>query len=128
GFGLDEVRVLISLGERFGLDLVTADFLGDRLEILSRRDDLERSVRRAGGQRQSQNRASCRVYQFPHESMPRLSIDPTRPTSEHVGAMRADRKQELEQELVGIHAFGVPRVAILPANLAELARPVSNQR
>src|SRR4051812_41886952 len=43
--------------------------------------------------------------------------------SEHMRAMRADRKQELEQELVGRHAFGVVGAAVLAAHLAEFARP-----
>jgi hypothetical protein len=42
GLGLDLVGILVALRERVGLDLVAADFLGQRFEILGRRDDLER--------------------------------------------------------------------------------------
>src|SRR4051794_36940706 len=47
--------------------------------------------------------------------------------SERVGAVRPDREQELEQELVGIDALGVARMPVLAAHLAELARPVCQQ-
>src|SRR5262249_13264899 len=44
--------------------------------------------------------------------------------SERVGAVGADGELELEQELVGLDPFGVGRVPVLAADLAELARPV----
>src|SRR5437868_15193425 len=42
--------------------------------------------------------------------------------------MRADGKVELEQQLVGCGAFVVVRASVLPANLAELARPVGQEK
>src|SRR5204862_6660342 len=45
-----------------------------------------------------------------------------------VRAVRADREQELEQELVGGHPFGVLSAAILAADLTELAGPVGQER
>src|SRR5262245_14400727 len=49
-------------------------------------------------------------------------------SSERVRAVRADREQELEQDLVGVDALGVGRAAELAADLAELARPVGQER
>src|SRR4030095_7516623 len=48
--------------------------------------------------------------------------------SERVRDMRTDGEIELEQELVGRNAFRVVRVAVLAANLAELARPERHVR
>ena len=44
-----------------------------------------------------------------------------------MGAVRADRELELEQELVRRLAFGVVRAPVLAADLAELARPVGQR-
>src|SRR5437660_94681 len=41
-----------------------------------------------------------------------------------MGAVRPDGKLELEQELVRVDALRVVGAPVLPANLAELARPV----
>src|SRR4029079_5774095 len=47
--------------------------------------------------------------------------------SEGVGAVGADREQELEKDLVGLDPLSVGGVAVLGADLAELARPISHQ-
>src|SRR6188474_2554086 len=47
-------------------------------------------------------------------------------TLERVGAVCADREQELEQELVGDNAFRVRGAPVLTAHLAELAGPVGH--
>src|SRR2546427_608934 len=44
--------------------------------------------------------------------------------SERVRTVRTDGELELEQQLVGGHPLGVARPPVLPADLAELARPV----
>src|SRR5438093_8516704 len=46
---------------------------------------------------------------------------------ERVGAVGADGKLHLEEQLVGLDVFGVLRVAVLPADLAELAGPVREE-
>jgi hypothetical protein len=43
-------------------------------------------------------------------------------------SMRPDCKDELEQKLVRRQAFRVLGLAVLPAHLAEFARPVSQDR
>src|SRR4051812_2230728 len=45
-----------------------------------------------------------------------------------MGAVRADGKLELEQQLVGRRPVRVIDVTVLAAHLAELARPVRQQR
>src|SRR5262245_42798349 len=47
--------------------------------------------------------------------------------SEGMGAVGADGELELEEELVGLDALAVARVAVLAADLAELARPVREE-
>src|SRR5579883_3125951 len=47
--------------------------------------------------------------------------------SERVSSMSPQRKDELEQELVGNRPFSVGRTAELAANLAEFARPIRKQ-
>src|SRR6266571_3872512 len=47
---------------------------------------------------------------------------------ERMGAMRPEYKQELEAQLAAVGPFGVTRKAVLPADLAEFARPVGEQR
>src|SRR5688500_5527784 len=48
--------------------------------------------------------------------------------SERVGAVGADGEQELEEQLVGLDALAVAGVAVLAADLAELARPPGQQQ
>src|SRR4051812_429892 len=43
-------------------------------------------------------------------------------------ALRADREKEMEEEFVGDRPVGIIRPAILSANLAELARPVRDEK
>src|SRR5712692_4660329 len=45
-----------------------------------------------------------------------------------MGAVRPEYKQELEAQFAAVGPFGVARKAVLPADLAEFARPVSEQR
>src|SRR5215204_6345741 len=50
------------------------------------------------------------------------------PRLENMRAMRANRKQELKEDLVGLDPLGVIDTAILPAHLTELTRPECQQR
>ncbi len=139
---LDEVRILISPGQRLDLDLVAADFTRNRGQIFGRRNRVDRGARpmrcrpRA---RQAAGRRSTVFFstQKPPGSPPRetIRLDSAAATternartfSEDVGAVGADGKQELEQQFVGDDALGIGRAAILSAYLAELARPVRQQ-
>src|SRR6185436_6270289 len=47
--------------------------------------------------------------------------------SEGVGAVGADREQELEKDLVGLDPLSVGGMTVLGADLAELARPIRHQ-
>src|SRR5258708_40315037 len=47
---------------------------------------------------------------------------------ERMGAVRAEHKQKLEAKFVAVVPFGIAREAVLPANLAELAWPIGEQR
>src|SRR4051812_24554372 len=47
---------------------------------------------------------------------------------ERVGAVRADRELELEEQLVGRRAVAVCRAPVLTSQLAELARPVRHEQ
>src|SRR5216684_4562614 len=41
GLGIDKVRVLIALGQRLNIDLVAANFLGNRREVSKRSNHLQ---------------------------------------------------------------------------------------
>src|SRR5512146_1992927 len=56
--------------------------------------------------------------------MRRSSASSWAPLSEGMGAVGADRVDELEQQLVGGLVLPEARVAVLGSDLAELARPV----
>ena len=91
---LDEMRVLIPAGDRLDLDLVAADLLHDRGEILGGGDDVDgrRGARRASPTIASARRPRCGASVMCFSMMQ---------ASESVRAVRADGEEELEEELVG---------------------------
>ncbi len=72
---LDEMRVLVALGQRRDLDLVAPHFLGDGRHVLSGGDNVERRARRDGGQQHGADGGDRYGGECFHDDLPLMSAD-----------------------------------------------------
>ena len=92
GLGVDEVRILVALGQREGLDAIAADRRGDRGEVLEAGDDL-----RAWLRRRRRSATASRIARAAEAGQREGRLVHGRYSSEGMRAVRADRELELEQ-------------------------------
>ena len=76
GLGLDEVRILITLGDGFDADLVSADLLGQGRHVCGRRDDVEFLSGGSDGKSESREHQAAYGHEVKGKVRPRMFISP----------------------------------------------------